>query len=318
MIYPLKTVPVFKQYLWGGDTLKTKFKKDIPGSFAAESWEVSCHDDGLCTVANGIFKGKTLKEVIFSDTKNMLGKETDIFPLLVKFLDAKDKLSVQVHPDNAFAAKHENGELGKTEMWYVIDAKPGAVLVYGLKEGTDSKTFCESAQNGTLEQHLNFVPAKKGDAFFIPSGTVHAICDGLLIAEIQQSSNTTYRVYDYNRTDKDGNKRELHIEKAVMATDYSASPLGQACYDVEDVPGGRMKTLAKCEYFTVIKYDIETEVLFSKPDTRFEMLVCTEGKGTLVYDGGTEEIKAGDSFFIPATMKNYSINGFCEILRSFE
>ncbi|MBQ4527269.1 MAG: class I mannose-6-phosphate isomerase [Clostridia bacterium] len=319
MIYPIKTVPVFKQYIWGGNTLETKFGKNIPDGFAAESWEISCHSDGLCTVANGEHKGKTLREVVFSNPAQMLGKDNaDEFPLLVKLLDAKDKLSVQVHPDNEFAAKHENGELGKTEMWYVVDAKPGAVLVYGLKEGANEKMLEEAINNGTLEELLNYVPVKKGDSFFIPAGTIHAICDGLLIAEIQQSSNTTYRVYDYNRIDKDGNKRPLHTQKAVQATKYDFSHSCSDAGKTEMIDGGTMKILAQCEYFSVIKYDVETEIEIQKPTSKFEMLVCTEGKAVIKYDDGEEIITGGDSFFIPAAMKNYRICGLAEILRSFE
>ena len=318
MIYPIKTEPVFKQYIWGGDALKTKFDKNIPDGFAAESWEISCHDDGLCTVANGCYKGKTLKEIVFSDCRSFLGKDdVSVFPLLVKLLDAKDKLSVQVHPDNEFAAKYENGELGKTEMWYVVDAKPGAKLVYGLKEGTDKERLMLSANDGTLENYLNYVPVKKGDSFFIPSGTIHAICDGLLIAEIQQSSNTTYRVYDYNRVDASGNKRPLHIKKAVMATDYCACSNIKK-YDEVTFEGGKYKTLAQCDYFTVKKYDVIKNVTFNKPDTRFEMIVFTEGEGTIEYGESKESFKSGDSFFIPAAMKSYSINGLCEFLLSYE
>lgn len=319
MVYPIKTRPVFKQYLWGGDTLKSKFNKNIPDNFAAESWEVSCHDDGLCIVSNGCYKGKTLKETVFSSPKKFLGREDiSVFPLLVKFLDAKQRLSVQVHPDNDFAFEHENGELGKTEMWYVIDAMPGAKLVYGLKEGTTKEILQKSAIDGTLEDYLNYVPVKKGDAFFIPSGTIHAICEGLLIAEIQQSSNTTYRVYDYNRTDSSGNKRPLHIEKAVMATDYSVSYDDMKLHDSKEIDGGVSRVLASCEYFTVIKYDVESEILLQKPDTRFEMIIFTEGEGEIEYDGIKEQFRSGDSFFIPAAIKAYSVTGKCEFLLSHE
>lgn len=319
MIYPIKTAPVFKQYLWGGNTLKTKFGKPIPNGFAAESWEISCHSDGLCSVAEGEYKGKLLRDVIFADTKAMLGKEdAQGFPLLVKLLDAKDKLSVQVHPNNDFAAAYENGELGKTEMWYVVDAAPGAHLVYGLKKGTTPEVFKKAAQDGTLEEYLNYVPAKKGDSFFIPSGTVHAICEGLLIAEIQQSSNTTYRVYDYNRTDKDGNKRPLHIDKAVLAADYNAGGLKTSLPDKISFDGGTSQIIAECEYFTVIKYDVNGTVSISKPDTKFEMLICTEGGGDLEYNGTDYDFAAGDSFFIPAAITSYKLKGKCELLRSYE
>jgi len=318
MIYPIKTSPVFKQYLWGGDSLKKMFGKAIPDNFAAESWEVSCHRDGLCFVENGIYSGKTLEEVVFSNPSEMLGKENvDTFPLLVKLLDANKNLSVQVHPDNEFAAKYENGELGKTEMWYVVDAKPGAKLVYGLKPGVDADTFEKSLKDGNPEHLLNYVPVKKGDSFFIPAGTVHAIGEGLVIAEIQQSSNTTYRVYDYNRKDKDGNTRPLHVDKAVKATNYEFDTSAVRTADIKKEAGGTSSILASCEYFTVIRYNIDSSMNFSK-NMKFEIIVCTYGKGTLTYNGNNYEINAGDSFFIPAAIDKYTISGDIEILRSFE
>ena len=318
MIYPIKTKPVFKQYLWGGSNLKTKFGKSIPDDFAAESWEISCHDDGLSFVANGEYEGKTLKDVIFSDKEKMLGHcNADSFPLLVKILDASDKLSVQVHPDDEYASKHENGERGKTEMWYVINAKPGAHLVYGLKQGTTKEDFSDAVKNNTLENILNYVPVKKGDSFFIPSGTVHAICEGLLIAEIQQSSNTTYRVYDYNRVGKDGKTRELHVDKAKDVINYSFSPNNNTIRE-EKYNWGSSKELCSCEFFTVVKYIVADKCEIQAKKNKFEMLVFTEGSGYIGYDGMKYEFRSGDSFFIPAAIDKYTICGNCEFLRSFE
>lgn len=319
MIYPIRTQPVFKQYIWGGDNLKKKYNKDVPFDTAAESWEISCHNDGLSIVAEGEYKGKTLKEVIFSNKKEMLGYEdTEVFPLLVKILDAKDSLSVQVHPDNEFAAKYENGELGKTEMWYIIDAKPDANLVFGLKEGTTPEILKKAIEDGTLEEHLNYVPVKKGDYLYIPSGTIHAIRDGILIAEIQQSSNTTYRVYDYNRVDKDGNKRPLHVEKAVLATNYENTGKIPPDFSYTELPGGKYKILTSCEYFTVEKYEINSFVEIKKETNKFEMLIFTDGTGKIIYDGKEYKFLPGDSFFIPAAIDEYRISGKCEFLRSFE
>lgn len=317
MVYPIKTNPVFKQYIWGGDTLKKKYNKDIPDNFAAESWELSCHSDGLCTAANGEYKGQTLKSVIENHTDEMLGRfKYEQFPLLVKFLDAKNKLSVQVHPDDTYAAAHENGSLGKTEMWYVIDAKPGAKLVYGLKPGTSKEEFESAVNDGQIESVLNFVPVKKGDSFFIPCGTVHAICEGLLIAEIQQSSNTTYRVYDYDRTDANGNKRELQTQKAIDVINYSFAP---KAHSEKSFASGdaSCSLLSECEYFAVIKYSLKGSCKITPFGERFEMLIYTEGNGTLLYSGGSIDIKAGDSVFIPAKLGKYSARGKLEFLRSF-
>lgn len=319
MIYPLKTAPIFKQYLWGGNNLETKLSKPIPDSFAAESWEISCHDDGLCTVSNGEFRGMTLKEVISCNPKAMIGDEKlDVFPLLVKFIDANDKLSVQVHPDNDFANKYENGQLGKSEMWYVLDAKPDAKLIYGLKQGATADKMQQAIENGTLEDILNYVPVTKGDYFYIPAGTIHAICEGLLIAEIQQSSNLTYRVYDYNRCDKDGNKRELHTEKAIKATNYNAEAFKSIIPVINNYDGYCTTQLVDCEFFKVIKYVIDRQVSLTKPQNKFEMIICVEGKGKLIYNDVSYEINKGDSFFIPAAIAEYVIEGQCEILRSYE
>ncbi|MBQ8525731.1 MAG: class I mannose-6-phosphate isomerase [Clostridia bacterium] len=316
MITPIKTKPVFKQYIWGGSALKDKYNKDIQDNFAAESWEISCHDDGLSLVAEGEHKGRTLKEVIFENKEQMLGDcECERFPLLVKLLDANDKLSVQVHPDDAFAFEHENGSLGKTEMWYVVDAKPGAKLVYGLKDGVTREQFAEAIENSTLEELLNFVPVEKGDTFFIPSKTIHAICEGLLIAEIQQSSNTTYRVYDYNRKDANGNTRELHTEKAIaVASMENVEGKEKAVPKTTMVNDTKVSVLVSCEFFEVVKYDVSGDIMIV--DDSFQLFVCTEGCGKLVYDGGETEFNAGDSVFMPAALRNYTICGNAEVLIS--
>lgn len=319
MITPIKTSPVFKQYIWGGSALKEKYNKDIPDNFAAESWEISCHKDGMCLVAEGEFAGKSLSDVIMSDKANMLGDENiEQFPLLVKLLDANDNLSVQVHPDDEYAAVNENGSLGKTEMWYVIDAKPGAKLVYGLRDGVTKEQFAAAIDNGTLEDLLNYVEVKAGDAFFIPSKTLHAIGKGLLIAEIQQSSNTTYRVYDYNRTDANGNKRELHTAKALDVTSLEdvegRERVVPVPYPAENAQAG---VISLCEFFAVIRYRLQGKTNIQPPCNRFEMLICTEGSAGLVYNGGVMNIEAGDSIFVPAALGEYSLEGDCDILRSF-
>ncbi len=243
--------------------------------------------------------------------------EYSTFPLLVKLLDATDKLSVQVHPDDAYAYEFENGEKGKTEMWYVIDAKPGARLVYGLKKGTTKEQFRNAIDNGTVEELLNFVPVKKGDSFFIGSGTIHAICEGLLIAEIQQSSNTTYRVYDYNRADKNGNTRELHVDKAIDVTDFNAGESQNVIGSPVQLAGGKMQIISDCEFFRVEKYDSDSEISVKNTHGGFEMLVFTTGDGEVIHNGNSYSFKSGDSFFIPAAIESYKIKGYCEFLRSF-
>ncbi len=319
MIRPIKTEPVFKQYIWGGSALKDKYNKKIEDNFAAESWEISCHEDGLSKAFDGDCKGMTLKEIIESDKDNMLGdKSFDCFPLLVKLLDANNNLSVQVHPDDEYATINENGSLGKTEMWYVIDAKPGAKLVYGFKNNTTKEMFKEAVEAENLEPLLNFVEVKKGDAFFIPAKTLHAIGEGLLIAEIQQSSNTTYRVYDYNRVDAQGNKRPLHTEKALDVTSLE-NVEGKEKINVKyDKDGDSLKgTLVNCDYFSVIKYVNNGKVLITPPQKRFEMLVFVEGEGKIICSDSVCEVNAGDSVFMPAAIGAYSVEGKCEFLRSY-
>ena len=318
-IYPFITDPVFKQYIWGGSALKDKFGKDIPDGFASESWEVSCHADGPSRIRNGEYAGKLLWDVLKNNKKAYLGEifsDTEDFPLLLKLLDANDNLSVQVHPDDKLALELEGVPYGKTEMWYIIDAKPDAKLVYGLKEGSTPEVIKAAIENGTLEEHLNYVNVKKGDSFFIPAGTVHAVGKGLLIAEIQQSSNTTYRMYDYNRRDKDGNLRELHVEKAIKASKFNmANVIGKN----KTVALGNtvVTTLTECEFFTVKKYEIKDLAKIEINADRFEMLICTEGEFDVLYNGGSLHIKAGDSVFIPAILEGYELRGKGDILRSF-
>ena len=215
-----KLQPSYKDYLWGGHRLVDEYGKDYDGDILAESWELSCHPDGPSTIVNGPYAGKTLEEYIETAGKEVLGsncRRFRDFPILIKFIDAKQNLSIQVHPDNRYALKNE-GQYGKTEMWYVVDAEKDAFLYYGFKKEISREEFARRIQEDTLLEVLNAVPVHKGDVLFIESGTIHAIGKGILIAEIQQNSNVTYRVYDYGRVGKDGKKRDLHIEQALAVT----------------------------------------------------------------------------------------------------
>ncbi|WP_186431505.1 type I phosphomannose isomerase catalytic subunit [Clostridium sp. BSD9I1] len=225
MYYPFKFREVYKNYIWGGRNLEF-LGKVLPGGKVSESWEASCHEDGLSVIDNGEFKGKTLFEVMKEKGAEILGEDIykaykDKFPILIKFIDANDKLSVQVHPDDEYAKKYENNSLGKNEMWYIIDAKPGSKLICGLRDSVDKERFKKACDEERVEECLNYIEVTKGDIINIPSGTVHAIGEGLLIAEIQQSSNITYRIYDYNRKDINGSKRELHLNKALEVINFS-------------------------------------------------------------------------------------------------
>ena len=231
--YPLLLKPVVKDYLWGGTRLKTEFGFETDKEISAEGWMLSCHKDGTNTVKNGAYAGKPLDEVL-----RLWGYE-EKFPILIKLIDAKDRLSVQVHPDNKYALENE-GEYGKTEMWYVVDCEEGAQLIYGFNKKISRSEFEERIKNNTLDEVMNYVPVKKGDVFFIKAGTLHAIGKGILIAEIQQNSNTTYRVSDYGRLGADGKPRELHVKNAVDVT----------VTDVPTIPYGNVGEVTKYKYST--------------------------------------------------------------------
>ena len=222
---PIFLRPTGKDYLWGGTRLNDEFVKDIPMEPLAETWECSTHPDGPSYALGGEFDGQSLAEIL-KTRPDYLGTHPESgggLPILIKFIDAKRDLSVQVHPTDDFAAAHENGQRGKTEMWYVLDAAKDAKLVYGLNQDTDPEVLRKSIENGTVEKHLQRVSIVKNDVFFIEAGTIHAVGAGALIAEIQESSNLTYRLYDYDRVDKNGQKRPLHVEKALRAANLQSS-----------------------------------------------------------------------------------------------
>lgn len=294
--YPLKLSPAFKEIIWGGDRLKKDFGKVCDYEKLAESWELTCRYDGMNVIENGEYAGMTLADY--------LGDQAKGFPLLIKLIDACDRLSIQVHPDDAYA-KEKEGEFGKTEMWYIVDADPGAKLVYGLKD-YDKETFAAAAKDGTLEKYLNFVEVHKGDVFFIPSGCVHAIGAGILIAEIQQSSNVTYRVYDYNRVGKDGKLRPLHVEKALdVIVDYTPEQIEKIRFENGKTEG----SLANCKYFKVDRLVGEQEL---HADDSFLHVLCLDGEGTV----GGYPIKKGDSYYLPQGIGTVQVTGNPEIITS--
>ncbi len=310
----LKLKPVFKDYIWGGNRLRDDFGFDTGLEKTAEGWMLSCHQAGMNTVDGGEYDGESLNDVINKvGEEKLCGKNClrfPYFPVLIKFIDARDNLSVQVHPDDEYARRVEN-EFGKTEIWYVLDAAEGAELIYGFKNKITSEEFRQSINDGTLLEKLNSVKVKKGDLFFIEAGTVHAIGKGALIAEIQQNSNCTYRVYDYGRVGADGKPRELHIDKAVDVSKteppkYDIKPMGER----EEHGAYASQLLTKCELFTVSKYDIESELTLRTSDDSFNHLLILEGNGSV--DG--KSVKKGDSLFVPANYGDYKICGKMEII----
>lgn len=310
----LKLNPVFKDYIWGGTRLRDEFKMKTDINPVAEGWMLACHKDGMNTIDSGKYNNKTLQEVIdIEGSVKMLGKNSEkfaYFPVLIKIIDAKDNLSIQVHPNDEYARRVEH-EFGKTEIWYVLDADEGAELIYGFKNKISKEEFRKAIENNTLPEVLNSVKVHKGDLFFIEAGTVHAIGKGTLIAEIQQNSNSTYRVYDYGRLGKDGKPRELHIDKAVDVTvteppKYGTKPQGKP----EKINGGKKQLLTSCELFTVYRYDCESEIELTAGEESFNHLLIIEGNGNI----NGRQFKKGDSYFVPAGYGKYKIEGNAEII----
>ncbi len=306
----LKLKPSCKDYIWGGSRLKKEYGIGYDGEVLAEAWELSCHPDGPYYIVNSRYAGKTLQQYIDEEGKEVLGthcRRFRNFPILTKFIDAKDNLSIQVHPDNRYALKNE-GQYGKTEMWYVMDAGKDAFLYYGFKKEISREEFARRIQEDTLLEVLNAVPVQKGDVLFIESGTIHAIGKNILIAEIQQNSNITYRVYDYGRVGKDGKKRDLHIEKALAVT--NRIPI------IKDNSG--YPHVADCDYFTVDKLNLDGKVMQKLTgkvsEESFASILILDGEGTISNQGEILNYKKGDSFFLPAGSGKYTIKGTCDAL----
>lgn len=305
----LKLEPAFKDYIWGGTKLRDEFGKKCDYDKVAESWELSCHKDGNSVVSNGDDAGLTLAQYIEKHGKKILGTDCEKFenfPILIKLIDAKDNLSVQVHPNNDYAMRVE-GEYGKTEMWYIVDCDEGATLLYGFKNEISKDEFARRIADNTLLEVTNAVPVKKGDVFFIEAGTLHAIGKGILIAEIQQNSNTTYRIYDYGRVGKDGKPRELHVEKA---KDVTALKPAKAYPEapVEENDGYKSKLLSSCDYFTTCAVDVDTKAVLEADEKSFVSILVLEGEGQLIGDDAVS-FRKGDSFFIPAGSGKFAVEG---------
>lgn len=317
-MYPLLLTPPVKDYLWGGTKLKEEFGLETEKTIAAEGWMLSCHKDGSSIVANGKLEGKTLSEALEIFGKNALGKNSEkfsYFPILIKLIDAKQSLSVQVHPDDEYALRVE-GEYGKTEMWYIVDCDEGANLIYGFNRNVEKAEFEKRIKDNTLTEICNYVPVKKGDVFFITAGTLHAIGGGILIAEVQQNSNSTYRVYDFGRVGADGKPRELHIDKAIDVTKTTVPeiPYG-AIGKVTEYNWGSERELATCDLFTSKTISLKGSTDLKNEDS-FISLVVLSGAVTLTYDGGEIKAKKGNSIFVPANLK-VNISGESELLYSY-
>lgn len=320
---PFLLTPAGKDYLWGGNRLKTEFNKEIDLVPLAETWECSTHPDGPSVIVTGTHAGKTLAELL-QEHPEYLGKHPGTegeLPVLIKFIDAKKNLSVQVHPDDDYARKYENGQLGKTEMWYVMDAAPDAQLVYGFNHDITKEQLRQSLKDGTVEKYLQKVKIQKDDVFFIEAGTVHAIGAGALIAEIQESSNLTYRLYDYNRVGKDGKLRELHIDKALAVANLkSSSEPRQPLRLLKYKKGSATELLCRCKYFQVERYLLNTEssrklVEFQTAGDTFEVFLCLDGCGVVfMEDGDSMNFFKGDCIFVPANSLSMKFHGKAQFL----
>lgn len=315
----LKLQPCGKDYLWGGTRLRDEYGKKIDLTPLAETWECSVHPDGPSVIANGEFKGQTLAEVLKQHSE-YLGKKVKngVLPVLVKFIDAKKDLSVQVHPDDDYALEHE-GDNGKTEMWYVIDAEEGASLIYGFQHKVSEEILRKAVKTGTLDKHLQKVEVHKGDTYFVPAGTVHGIGAGILLAEIQESSNVTYRVYDYDRVDKNGQKRELHFDKAVLVMNMKIQKqLERKCRLTHYYPGCSREMLCRCKCFETEKINVKTGFSFSVKDESFQVLLCLSGNGQVESaDGEMRPVRfvKGDCLFLPAGIGRCYLLGDAELLK---
>jgi mannose-6-phosphate isomerase len=310
-LYPLRFKPFLKSAIWGGKNLEN-FDRYVPEEGTAESWEISAHKNGSSTVTNGIHAGKTLTELTKDLGVKLVGSngqwalDRGKFPLLVKLLDANQSLSVQVHPKDTYALKNEGNELGKTEMWVILAAKPGAKLVYGVKEGTTPEKFREGIENGNLEQYLHELSATVGAHLCVPAGSLHAICEGIVLAEIQQNSDTTYRVYDWNRLGTDGKPRQLHIDKALDVINFEqVEPDFVEPEFVSDEKGVRTMLLCQNEYFRTERIHMEENSTYSGvcDGSSMEIWGILNGKALL----GDMTLSPIQFILLPAQMGNFVI-----------
>ncbi|MCM3706008.1 MULTISPECIES: mannose-6-phosphate isomerase, class I [Cytobacillus] len=310
-LQPLFFKPIFKERIWGGEQLKS-FGYELPSAQTGECWAFAAHSNGQSIVKNGEFEGLTLGN-LWENKRELFGNtEGDRFPLLTKILDAAQDLSVQVHPDDEYGLKHE-GDLGKTECWYIIDCEEGAEIIYGHTAKTREE-LTEMIQDGKWDELLTKVPVKPGDFFFVPSGTIHAIGAGIVILETQQNSDTTYRVYDYDRRDNEGNLRELHIEQSIAVTTVPAvepkiQPAVKSADDME------ITTFVESDYFTVHKWDLKGSAKMNQ-NKPFQQVSVIEGTGWLVKDSEKYEFKKGDHFLLPSGFGDYEVSGNAKMIVS--
>lgn len=315
--YPLQFQPIFKDRIWGGTKLKTVLQKPIKSQITGESWELSTVEGDVSVIAGGAFSGKSLTTVIDAFPNEILGTSVyknfgKQFPLLFKYLDAREDLSIQVHPNDRLAQERHNS-FGKTEMWYVLQADQGANLIVGFRKDSNANEYLEHLNNKSLLSLLNTVPVKQGDVFFIETGTVHAIGAGLLIAEIQQTSDITYRLYDFDRVDAAGKKRELHVDLALDAINYKETK-AQQFYDQYE---NQMNEMVDCRYFTTGSIPLKGTMLFKKDGSTFHVYMCVDGAFCMRCNEMEYHYKKGDTILVPGVITSYDFQGTASILEIF-
>jgi len=308
-LYPLKFRPIYKERIWGGDKLPALLNKNYSIAHCGESWEISGVQDDVSVVSDGFLKGNSLEELIEVYMGEMVGEKIydqfgTEFPLLIKYIDANDRLSIQVHPDDELS-KERHGAFGKTEMWYVVQADEGSELISGFNRTIDRDSYLIALQNNKLENLLQFDPVKAGDVFFIPAGRVHGIGKGIVVAEIQQTSDVTYRIFDFNRVDDKGNPRELHTELALDAINFKHHEISYAAWQPKL---NEPVELVKCTYFTtnLLELNGEIERDFSKTDS-FVIYLCFEGSYTIQWESESVTVYKGETLLVPASIENFTL-----------
>ena len=316
-LYPLQFEPILKERIWGGTKLKTYLNKPIMSNSTGESWEISTVENDVSVVSNGVYKGKSLNDLINEFPEAILGttvyaKFGKQFPLLFKYLDARDDLSIQVHPNDKLAKERHNS-FGKTEMWYIMQADENARLILGFKEKSSAEEYVQNLNNKTLLTILDTKTVKQGEVYFLETGTVHAIGAGTLIAEIQQNSDITYRLYDFDRVDANGNLRELHIDLALEAINYETVEAQKDYLKKENVSN----SLVDCRFFTTNIIPLNGEVKVNKSQNSFTVYMCVDGSFEMTINKETFQYCKGDTLLIPASLTDFQFNGQASILEIY-
>lgn len=316
-LYPLQFAPILKDRIWGGTKLKTVLNKPIESDRTGESWEISTVEGDVSIISNGDLAGKSLNDLINSTPEAILGTEVykqfgEQFPLLFKYLDAREDLSIQVHPNDELAKKRHNS-FGKTEMWYVMQADENAKVIIGFKEKSNPAAYLENLKNKTLLSILDDIKVKVGDVFFLETGTVHAIGAGLVIAEIQQTSDITYRLYDFDRVDAAGNQRELHVDLALDAINYNKVDTHKKYNSALN----QSNTVVDCPYFTTNFIPLDGKISVDKTGNSFTVFMCVDGSFELECDGTKYQYRKGDTVLIPAALKTFIISGKASVLEIY-